>query len=285
MTRYIRQKGFSLTEVLMAAGVLAIGLTLIAMAFPVGVKLTSVTTEQTIADAAYGEAVANMHLYADSLPAGFNLAQTPTIPATGSCVDFTGDLSALSGNVRFYPSLVPMPEEKRYCWSILVRRTDPNTNELQTTVFVCRIQGMNAKHYDMDAPPNPYVTSYNKDNPWPVPVKVMVNYTAFGKMITVRPNTQFDDTGKTLTACHFFTEGCMIIEDKTGYLYKVMETQDLSPKDGFRETLVLNKDFPNNGVAGPGFPATDNVDVWVVPPAVGSSRNPCISVTQTNIVF
>jgi hypothetical protein len=64
-----------------------------------------------------------------------------------------------------------------------------------------------------------------------------------------------------------------------------METQDLSPKDGFRETLVLNKDFPNNGVAGPGFPATDKVDVWVVPPAVGSSRNPCIRVTQTNIVF
>ena len=105
----------------MATGILAMGLMLVAMAFPVGVKLVSVSTERTIADAAIGEAVANMRLYAAGLPAGINLAQM--IPATNSCVDFTGVLSALSVNVRFYPSLVPL-EEKRYCWSILARRTD-----------------------------------------------------------------------------------------------------------------------------------------------------------------
>ncbi|MBM4104673.1 MAG: prepilin-type N-terminal cleavage/methylation domain-containing protein, partial [Planctomycetes bacterium] len=63
MNKQPRQKGFSLTEVLMATGILAIGLMLVAMAFPVGVKLVSVSTERAIADAAIGEAAAKMRLY------------------------------------------------------------------------------------------------------------------------------------------------------------------------------------------------------------------------------
>jgi len=176
---------------------------------------------------------------------------------------------------------VPLKEEdKRYCWSILARRADTNTNQVQTTIFVCRIQGGNAKYYDMDNLPLP-----NNDNPWPVPVKIMVNYAAFGKTITVGPNTNFDAPTKTLTACRFFSEGCKIVEDKTGIIYTVMEMQDLPSRDGVRETLVLNNAFPNGGIADPGFPATGSAYVWVIPPAVGGSRNPCIRVWQANLTF
>jgi hypothetical protein len=144
------------------------------------------------------------------------------------------------------------------------------------------MMGMNAKYYDMDAPPA------NRDNLWPVPVKVQVSYAAFGKVITVGLNTQFNASGETLTACRFFTEGCSIVEDKTGIIYKVLEMQDSPPKDGVRETLVLNNTFPNGGINNnndPNFPPTGSPYVWVVPPAVGGTRSPCIGVFQSDITF
>jgi prepilin-type N-terminal cleavage/methylation domain-containing protein len=44
MSNSLRNNGFSLTEVLMAAGILAIGFAFIAGMFPVGVKLTALYT-------------------------------------------------------------------------------------------------------------------------------------------------------------------------------------------------------------------------------------------------
>jgi prepilin-type N-terminal cleavage/methylation domain-containing protein len=309
-TGYIKHKGFSLAEVLIATGILALGLVMIAMAFPVGVKLASIATERPVGVVAANEAFAKIRLYSvDNLnpnPAKHRIAldcsrlsvnfcmDLPTLQNTTGLANCFLETLELDNPVnpgitidnsfeRFYPSLVPQPAERRYYWSPLLRRADPSTNEVQTTVFVCRMLGMSAKYYDMDhvlASPLP-----NNDNPWPVPVKVMVNYPAFGKTITVQGNTQFDAAGQTLTACRFFTDGCMIVEDRTGYIYKVVETQDLSsPKDGVRETLILNKDFPNNGVTT-GFPPSGNVDVWVVPPAIGGNRNPCIDVVQTTLIL
>ncbi|NLH17969.1 MAG: hypothetical protein GX455_15445 [Phycisphaerae bacterium] len=57
------KSGFSLTEVLMAAGILLVGFLLIAGTFPVGVKLTAVATERTIGVIASEEAMAKIHLY------------------------------------------------------------------------------------------------------------------------------------------------------------------------------------------------------------------------------
>jgi hypothetical protein len=61
--------GFSLTEVLMAAGILLVGFLLIAGTFPVGVKLTAVATERTIGVVASEEAMAKIHLYGIDNPA------------------------------------------------------------------------------------------------------------------------------------------------------------------------------------------------------------------------
>jgi prepilin-type N-terminal cleavage/methylation domain-containing protein len=267
MNRYVRQKGFSLIEVLMATGILAMGLMLVAMAFPVGVKLVSVSTERTIGAVAAGEAVAKIRLYGvkpftdPNWPA--NSDSDPLTTVDNTCTNYEAVcVTALPANERYYPSLVPMPEEKRYCWSILVRRADPAGNALQTTVLVCRMMGMGAKYYDMDAPPN------NKDHLWPVPVRVQVQKIGAGnRQLKIMPVL----TGSP--EYNFFTEGCKIIEDTKGQICRVLELRDVD-SDGNRD-LILQDDYTG---PSPGY-------VWVVPPAVGSGRNPCIGVLQLDVTF
>jgi len=58
-----RYKGLSLTEVLLAAGILVLGFLLIAGTFPVGIKLTSVAAERTIGLTAAKEAIGKIKLY------------------------------------------------------------------------------------------------------------------------------------------------------------------------------------------------------------------------------
>ena len=58
-----RHNGFSLTEVLLAAGILTVGFILIAGTLPVGVKLTAMGTQRTIGAVAADEAFAKIQLY------------------------------------------------------------------------------------------------------------------------------------------------------------------------------------------------------------------------------
>ena len=58
MNRRLKNNGFSLTEVLLAAGILVIGFMLIAGTLPVGIKLTAIGTERTIGAVAADEAEA-----------------------------------------------------------------------------------------------------------------------------------------------------------------------------------------------------------------------------------
>jgi prepilin-type N-terminal cleavage/methylation domain-containing protein len=275
MNKQLRQKGFSLTEVLMATGILAMGLMLVAMAFPVGIKLVSVSTERTIGDAAIGEAVAKMHLYGikpfNDLSWPANSDSDPLTTVDNTCTDYwrvcgttffpkAQDNLHEQDNQHYYPSLVPLKEEdKRYCWSILARRADTNTNQVQTTVLVCRIQGGSAKYY-------PSVGTTMVDAP--VPVKVQVQKIGTGnRQLKIIPALTGSPEYK------FFTEGCKIIEDATGHPCRVLELKDVD-SDGNRD-LILQDDYTG---ASPG-------DVWVVPPAVGGSRNPCIRVWQSDLTF
>ena len=63
MNRRPGHKGFSLTEVLLAAGILMIGFMMIAGTLPVGVKLTAMGTERTIGAVAADEAFAKVRLF------------------------------------------------------------------------------------------------------------------------------------------------------------------------------------------------------------------------------
>jgi hypothetical protein len=85
--------GFSLTEVLMAAGILLVGFLLIAGTFPVGVKLTALATERTIGVVASEEAMAKIHLYGIDptvIPYDLTNEKNPTITRTLVHVPYDG---------------------------------------------------------------------------------------------------------------------------------------------------------------------------------------------------
>jgi hypothetical protein len=290
----------------MAAGILAVGMAMIAMAFPVGVRLASIATERPVGVVAGNEAFAKIRLYSVDNSTPTNPTPNPnpryaldyTLIPTSACMDLPTlqttnglrncfletlepDNPVIATTInnmyeRFYPSLVPMPDEHRYYWSPLLRRV-LNTNEIQTTVFVCRMLGMGSKYFDMDAFPN------NRDNDWPVPVRVRVRNSTIAPILPP-PSTEIEIVipaplvyPPSGTEYRFFTKGCMIVEDSTGTIYRVMELKDKdNDAAGIRETLVLDKNFMSS-VALP--------YVWVIPPAVGSSRNPCIDVVQTVLTF
>jgi hypothetical protein len=223
----------------------------------VGVKLVSVSTERTIGAVAAGEAMAKMRLYGVK-PFDPNLGW-PANPNI-TCTDYQAvSMTSIDPNEVYYPSLVPLKDEdKRYCWSILVRRADPAGNAVQATVLVYRMMGMNAKYY-----PNVGTTMVDV----PIPVSVQVQKLGTNRQLKIIPTR----TGSPEYG--FFMEGCKIIEDTKGQICRVLELRDVDA-DGKRD-LILQDDY-----AGP-----SPGDVWVVPPAVGGTRSPCIGVFQSDVTF
>jgi len=126
VAKKLKHDGFSLTEVLMAVGILSIGMMLIATMFPVGIYLTTVATERTMASIVADEAFAKIKLY-----------------GIGSPSSVVSDYNAIAGltinSTEFsYPSVDPAMAVRQYYWSALCIETDPVVNEYQVTVFVAR---------------------------------------------------------------------------------------------------------------------------------------------------
>ncbi|MCK5565174.1 MAG: hypothetical protein KAJ07_07995 [Planctomycetes bacterium] len=181
MSRRLK-KAFSLTEVLMAAGILAIGFMLIAMIFPVGIKLTASATEKTIGVVAAKEAEAKLKLYAGD-PLTMDFARFKDINIAGTDYnelmlfeDVVGSSSIFYSksyydgtnyyHEGFYDLLYPSrdycdpqyyppadqadvmryqthTEEASYRWTALCVET-ANPNEVETLILVTRKISKNA---------------------------------------------------------------------------------------------------------------------------------------------
>ena len=139
--------GFSLTEVLLAVGTLAIGMLLVAGVFPVSIHFTTIATERTIAAIVADEAFAKIKLYAEGNPNDPNDNIDPTDPNNEPNVMASNELKPFNDvyadwwtiytwrpDVLLLPASLPVQEfsypsdgavnifGKQYFWSALCRQ-------------------------------------------------------------------------------------------------------------------------------------------------------------------
>ena len=175
---------------LIATGIMAIGLVMVATIFPVGVKLTTLSTERTIGAVVADEAFAKIQLYGlrdfSLWPTAIAAVNPNETFVTCNDYQFTnlydlgpngliggGDDLVIDDTDDFlYPSTVlPAGQQHNYHWSALCRRVGPK--DVQVTVFVTRKIAAGAQFPAWDSA-NGVVTTSN----WPKPVPVGVIYDA-----------------------------------------------------------------------------------------------------------
>jgi len=242
-----RYFGFSLIEVLLAVATLAIGMIFVGGTFLVGIYLSGVSAERTTAVIVANEAFSKVRIF------GVNLAMC----AVDSQAPFETVAGSVDPNEFAYPSTRTLAQ-KQYFWSALCRRdpNDPN-NALQVTVFVCRKIGSGARYRD---PSDPFDPMKWIDRPVVLPVVVsFVRVDSAGPVLAI-------EAGKE----RWISPGYTIVEDSTGAIYRV----------------VGNGVRPDEINLDPAKPWPWAVaKVWVVPPAIGHGKGPCIEVYQGEVRF
>ncbi len=270
-----KNSGFSLTEMLLAIGILSVGMVFIAGVFPVAIHFMTVSTERTIAAVVADEAFAKIKLYAHPDPAGpdTNEINLTALPIAGHA--YFRDkrifpvMAYIDPNEEFtYPSTDTDISQKHYCFSALCRLTAPNSRLVQVTVFINRKTGPILRYYAPNILPDPGTAGYgvvdfSKAVDWPRPVKVAVDVATRSNELRIDYTNAKEKT--------FFNDGCRIVDNAAGRIYRVMERY-APPNDNL---VLLDGDWQG----GPhGY-------VWVVPPPVNGGRYPCIAVYQKEIRF
>ena len=213
----VTSDGFSLTEVLMSIGILAIGMLFIAGVFPVSIHFTTVATERTIAAAVADEAFAKIKLYGINLgdPDLNSIAQRP----------FEFIMPLVPFGEYGYPSTPTNdPALKRYWWSAICRKV--GDSDIQVTVFVSRKTGA-ATTYESPAGPSMR----------PVAMPVEVAGAANSDELTIT----------NISKKTFINDGYSIVGEATGQIYRVLERYSSPPGND----SVIRLDQPWQGGALP----------------------------------
>jgi prepilin-type N-terminal cleavage/methylation domain-containing protein len=258
--------GFSLTEVLLAVGIIAVGMLFIAGVFPVGIHFATIASERTIAAVVADEAFAKIRLYG---VADFNSPSWP-VPPWIACADFRNvSYWAVDSNEFAYPSDPNINVyDKQYYWSALCRRAgpDPNSRLVQVTVFVCRKIGSGSMYRRRDPLAPPAFTIV----PSSVPVPVWINVS---QPVGFNPSTLLLSDAipaDGISEISFINDGYTIVDNVTGRIYRVLERDAVIP-----DRIILDRLW-QGGPTG---------SVWVIPPPIGGGRYPCMAVYQRVIRF
>ncbi len=206
MKKIRRHNGFSLTEVLLAVGTLAIGMIFIGGTFMTGIHFSTIATERTIAAAATDEAFAKIELF------GVNLAD-PNL-ATDKLTPFEM-LNPIAANEFTYPSTTGS-SEKQYYWSALCRPVYPgDANRLvQVTVLVSRKVGSGTM----------YPGGASKPTPVQVGVSTVPGAGNENMLVIDSPTEQA-----------YINGGYTIVDSRTGMLYRVLRREIDAPN-----TVILD---------------------------------------------
>jgi hypothetical protein len=188
--------GFSLMEVLIAVGTLALGMLFIASVFPAGVYWTTVASERTISAVAAEDAFATIKLYGLRFtdPNWSGSGQTP--------LEAVSPISSYSYEYA-YPSDGVNLNLKKYWWSAICQKID--TNDVQVTVFVSRKVGTGVK----------YPNTIDPNRPVAVPVLFSAVLPTSELTLSIPDRTLING-------------GSTIIDDQTGQIYRVLDRLDIA---------------------------------------------------------
>lgn len=249
MNKKLRQSGFSLVEVLMAVGILTVGLLLVATMFPAAIFMTTVASERTMAAIVADEAFAKIQIYQVNETIGVPLK------TDGKCYDW-GEEMRTAGKIvdeEFaYPPVGPDSDSSQYFWSALYRKTNNNTidGEYQVIVFVGR--RLNPGHtFQKDA-------DDGKSGRRPVPDKsTNVSGTKGSLILTV---SGVDE--------NLINPPTTIIDSATGKLYAVVKRDS----SGVTLDRELEDDISPSGI-------------WFLSPPTSGGKNADVGVYQKIIKF
>jgi hypothetical protein len=181
-----------------------------------------------------------------------------------------------------YPSSAALAGEDlhKYHWSAVCRPLD--ARQIHMTVFVARKISSVMQYYSwgfVSGVPMPGQSS------WPSPVPVRLEYEGNPVQLKVL-EARNSEWGPSIFG--FFGDTTVLVDDVNGKLYRVIEYKP-SVLNGPRDTLVLQDPWQWDGfeqdptAAPPAGPLTRRF--WIVPPGVGSTRNPVIGVVQKTVTF
>ena len=264
MIKSFKNTGFSLVEVLMSVGILAVGMILIGSVFPAAIHFSTIATERTIATAVADEAFAKVRIFGiDPCEPDYKADLKNLRDDRHADFNDLGDVFPLIKDMNTwefaYPSNTKEASQKQYFWSALCRLIDKDKRLVQVTVFVSRKPGTGMTYYD---PNDGFIDwALRPQTDWPKPVKIKITES------TSRTNEIIITNPEEKT---FINDGYTIIEDKTGQIYRVLDrygNNDL--------TLLLDTNWL----------AAASTSVWVIPPPVNGGRYPCIGIYQKIISF
>lgn len=302
------RRGFSLAEVLIAIAILTIALVMVGASFPVGVAMTANVAERTIASVVADQAFAMIKLYGVNTtssewntpqisvaakPTGTELVRQEWQPYEKVArYSLPTDEDKLK-EIFAYPSdrnLIKNGDSVYYWAALCKRELDSSgnpTGNVRVVVFVSRKVGLANTEYPL------YFNREGEDlaaippvklNTWPKPVLLYEERNG-NLVLSPGPPTDrliFSDvfTGRNLKIQSptpgrqriYLNPGCFILDDDTGEIYRVMARNDT---DGY---ITIDRDHICASTKR-------SFKFWVVPPGIGTSRNPCIAVYQKVIKF
>lgn len=306
MTNNIKQSGFSLIEVLMAAAILAVGFMLILGTFPVGVHLTKKSTQRSIAAVAAEEAFAKIELYGidfdkfgdtdyddtmEHIRYDFHRYNSSGVLLTSdddkdldkvNISYIVDDVDDIYSKEKFYPSDENMSDDDvRYNWCALCRRIDPNGFDVQVTVFVSHKftdeQVYRSAKTDTGEP-------HSSDTEiWPEPLKIKVKLAD----PTNRDNLlELDNASDE----DFIADDSILLDERTGKIYRITSKYKNTSNE-WRIELDRNWEYEwynkdGEWLDGSNNPYTYTPEfIWCIPPAIDGDKSPCVGVFQRIMSF
>jgi hypothetical protein len=286
------RRAFSLAEIMLAIGILGIGMLMVAATFPVGIDQARVVAEQSYGPIIANEAFALAELYLkepstgrrvwdqaniaggplasfrDSLAVGPNLTSL-LVPAAGATLDINVWLSApsqpyLGGQTGYYPSVpaVPIGDPRTgFHWKLADGRDPPYTWSM-----LYRRQAPASVQFTVFVNRRSTATPILVEGPEAIGNEIFFNGTSSPQMDRIDPKTNTVMPSPVLSSA--FGEGMYIVRPNgaIGRVTSIELDRGASPP---KPRIVTTFNWPT---------AVSNVRFWFIPADPQTGKSPCIGV-------